>query len=66
MQVARVAESVGYSHQTSFATAFRKYFGMCPKDARPPSHTECIHQVLGQTKPNIGVKAKMLDRACVM
>lgn len=36
MQVARVAESVGYSHQTSFATAFRKYFGMCPKDARPP------------------------------
>jgi len=36
LPVARVAESVGYSHQTSFATAFRRHFGVCPKDARPP------------------------------
>jgi AraC-like DNA-binding protein len=36
MPVARVAEAVGYSHQTSFATAFRRHFGICPKQARPP------------------------------
>ena len=35
LSVARVAEAVGYSHQTSFATAFRRYFGISPKDARP-------------------------------
>lgn len=34
MPVARVAEAVGYSHQTSFATAFRRHFGLSPKDAR--------------------------------
>lgn len=34
MQVARVAEAVGYEHQTSFATAFRRHFGICPKDVR--------------------------------
>ena len=34
LPVARVAESVGYSHQTSFATAFRRHFGLSPKDAR--------------------------------
>lgn len=33
--VARVAEAVGYSHQTSFATAFRRHFGVRPKDVRP-------------------------------
>lgn len=32
--VARVAEAVGYSHQTSFATAFHRHFGLCPKDVR--------------------------------
>jgi len=32
--VSRVAESVGYSHQTSFATAFRRHFGVRPKDVR--------------------------------
>jgi AraC-like DNA-binding protein len=32
--VAQVAEAVGYSHQTSFATAFRRHFGLSPKDAR--------------------------------
>ncbi|HUN77158.1 MAG TPA: AraC family transcriptional regulator [Steroidobacteraceae bacterium] len=36
LPVARVAEAVGYSHQTSFATAFRRHFGVCPKDARLP------------------------------
>jgi AraC-like DNA-binding protein len=36
LPVARVAEAVGYSHQTSFATAFRRHFGICPKDARSP------------------------------
>jgi AraC-like DNA-binding protein len=35
VSVARVAEAVGYSHPTSFATAFRRQFGVCPKDARP-------------------------------
>ena len=34
MPVARVAEAVGYSHQTSFATAFHRHFGLRPKDAR--------------------------------
>jgi AraC-like DNA-binding protein len=35
LPVARIAESVGYSHQTSFATAFRRHFGMSPRDVRP-------------------------------
>jgi AraC-like DNA-binding protein len=35
MPVARIAESVGYSHQTSFATAFRRHFGVRPRDVRP-------------------------------
>lgn len=34
LPVARIAESVGYSHQTSFATAFRRHFGMRPRDVR--------------------------------
>jgi AraC-like DNA-binding protein len=34
LPVARVAEAVGYSHQTSFATAFHRHFGLCPKDVR--------------------------------
>jgi AraC-like DNA-binding protein len=37
-QVARVAEAVGYGHQTSFATAFRRHFGMRPKDVRRGSY----------------------------
>jgi AraC-like DNA-binding protein len=32
--VAEVGEAVGYRHQTSFATAFRRHFGMRPKDVR--------------------------------
>jgi AraC-like DNA-binding protein len=36
MPVARVAEAVGYSHQTSFTNAFRRHYGVCPKDTRPP------------------------------
>ncbi len=32
--VARVSEAVGYSHSTSFATAFRRHFGMRPVDVR--------------------------------
>jgi AraC-like DNA-binding protein len=36
MQISRIAEAVGYSHQTTFATAFRRHFGMRPKDARRP------------------------------
>lgn len=34
LPAAQVAEAVGYSHQSSFATAFRRQFGLCPKDAR--------------------------------
>jgi AraC-like DNA-binding protein len=37
MPVSRIAEAVGYSHQTSFATAFRRHFGVCPKKLRAPS-----------------------------
>ena len=36
MTVAQVAQSVGYSHQTSFATAFRRHFGLKPKEVRTP------------------------------
>lgn len=32
--VARVAEAVGYRHPTSFATAFRRHFGLQPKQIR--------------------------------
>jgi AraC-like DNA-binding protein len=35
MPVSRVADAVGYRHQTSFASAFRRYFGVSPRDARP-------------------------------
>jgi len=34
LSVAQVADAVGYRHQTSFATAFRRHFGMRPKDVR--------------------------------
>jgi AraC-like DNA-binding protein len=34
MPVARVAEASGYRHQTSFATAFGRHFGLKPKDVR--------------------------------
>jgi AraC-like DNA-binding protein len=34
MPISHVAEAVGYVHQTSFATAFRRHFGMCPKKVR--------------------------------
>jgi AraC-like DNA-binding protein len=37
MSVEQVAQEVGYSHQTSFASAFREYFGILPKDARHSS-----------------------------
>jgi AraC-like DNA-binding protein len=30
--ISRVAEAAGYRHQTSFATAFRRHFGLRPKD----------------------------------
>jgi AraC-like DNA-binding protein len=36
--VARIAEAVGYAHQTSFATAFRRHFGLSPRDMRPRRH----------------------------
>jgi AraC-like DNA-binding protein len=39
MPVARVAEAVGYRHQTSFATAFRRHFGLRPKDVRRSERT---------------------------
>ena len=34
MPVSRVALAVGYSHQTSFASAFKKHFGFLPRTAR--------------------------------
>jgi len=34
MPVSRVAATVGYSHQTSFASAFKKHFGFLPGAAR--------------------------------
>jgi AraC-like DNA-binding protein len=32
--VDRVSDAVGYSHSTSFATAFRRHFGVRPIDVR--------------------------------
>lgn len=32
--VARVSEAIGYQHSTSFATAFRRHFGLRPIDVR--------------------------------
>jgi transcriptional regulator GlxA family with amidase domain len=32
--VDRVAEATGYSHPTSFATAFRRHFGLRPIDLK--------------------------------
>lgn len=32
--VSRVSEAIGYTHPTSFATAFRRHFGMRPVDVR--------------------------------
>jgi len=34
LPVAQVAEASGYRHQTSFATAFGRHFGLRPKDVR--------------------------------
>jgi AraC-like DNA-binding protein len=34
LPVKRVADATGYRHQTSFATAFLRHFGMRPKDVR--------------------------------
>jgi AraC-like DNA-binding protein len=34
--IGQVGEAVGYRHQASFATAFRRHFGMPPKDVRRP------------------------------
>jgi len=34
MPIGLVAEAVGYSHQTSFASAFKDYFGYQPKEVR--------------------------------
>ena len=38
LPVSRVAEAVGYQHQTSFSTAFRRHFGARPRDIRPIKH----------------------------
>jgi AraC-like DNA-binding protein len=35
LPAARVAETVGYRHQTSFATAFRRHIGVRPRDVMP-------------------------------
>jgi len=37
--VAKVSEAVGYSHATSFTTAFRRHFGMRPIDVRRVKRT---------------------------
>lgn len=36
--IEQTAEAVGYAHSTSFATAFRRHFGMRPLDARKGGH----------------------------
>lgn len=36
MPVSRVAEAAGYTHQTTFASAFKQHFGYRPKDVRKP------------------------------
>ena len=34
MRIGLVAEAVGYTHQTTFASAFKKHFGYRPKEIR--------------------------------
>jgi AraC-like DNA-binding protein len=36
LPIIQVGRAVGYNHQSSFATAFRRHFGMRPKDVRRP------------------------------
>lgn len=38
MSVGQVAYSVGYRHQTSFASAFHEHFGFLPSKARSDMH----------------------------
>ena len=38
MPVGQVAFAVGYRHQTSFASAFRDFFGFLPSSARTDMH----------------------------
>jgi AraC-like DNA-binding protein len=40
MSVEQVAQEVGYSHQTSFASAFREYFGVLPRAVRHSSQLQ--------------------------
>jgi AraC-like DNA-binding protein len=35
LSISKIASAVGYTHQTSFATAFRRQFGVSPRDVRP-------------------------------
>ena len=35
LSVAEISKSVGYAHQTSFATAFHSHFGVAPREVRP-------------------------------
>lgn len=35
LSVAEISKSVGYAHQTSFATAFHAHFGVAPREVRP-------------------------------
>jgi AraC-like DNA-binding protein len=38
MCVGQVAYAVGYRHQTSFASAFKDFFGFLPSKARTEMH----------------------------
>jgi AraC-like DNA-binding protein len=38
LNVAQIAETVGYQHQSSFAAAFRDVVGMCPRDYSGATH----------------------------
>jgi len=40
MRISPVSEAVGYQHQGTFASAFKAYFGVRPKDVRSPQ-AEC-------------------------
>jgi AraC-like DNA-binding protein len=44
LPVSRIAESVGYSHQSTFATAFRRHFGVSPSELGSVGVSASIHQ----------------------
>jgi AraC-like DNA-binding protein len=52
LPIGLVAEAVGYSHQTSFASAFKQHFGYRPREVRNvPSATSPASETMRRTLP---------------